>query len=174
MPYVDPDTIHVPASGDVPPSAWGATINDDFEYLVEMPYARVEGAGPSVSIASSTSTALTYPSATWDEFGMTTANSSRITVVEDGIYCMNATIQWGGNATGYRILQIQISQFGGAPFAYTQTRLSSNVGDGLVFNGAIMRRMQVGDWANVCAWQNSGGSLAVLLTQFSMRKMGRM
>jgi hypothetical protein len=36
-PYVDPNIVHVPATGAAPPASWGNTVRDGLEFLVNPP-----------------------------------------------------------------------------------------------------------------------------------------
>lgn len=173
MPYVDPDTIQVPTSGQTTLSTWGTTVNDDLEYLVEMPYASVNGRF-NQSVPTSTSTVLYPDTEVWDEYAMHSAvsNTDRLTIVEAGIYCFTATASIGSNGTGYRMLQIQVSS-SGVPFAFTQIRMPVITANTVLMCGSLMRSMTVGDWVNVAVWHNGGVSLNCQLFEFTARMMGR-
>lgn len=172
--YIDPETIHDPAPGEIPPSTWGLAINDDLEYLVEMPYCSLANT-TGTAVPDSTSTRLIPLVEKWDEFAMhsTATNSTRINILEPGIYNVRAAVQWPGDVDGYRLLQVHFVSLGGAPFARAVFSMTAGSGDGLVQNGTVPLRMTVGDYAEITVWHNSGASMTVLMNEFTVKKIAR-
>lgn len=174
MPYVDPNTIHDPAPSGVPPAAWGTVINDNLEYLVEMPYCSVYRT-TTQSVPNATSTRLIPNAVRWDETGMhvPATNSTRITIIESGIYMINATAHYAGDADGYRQLQVHYTEFAFSEFARNIFTVTSSDPASLVLCGSMTRELTTGNWCEITTYHTAGAALNVTLLEFTVRKMAR-
>jgi hypothetical protein len=166
MPYVDPQSVHNPATGTIAPAAWGDTIRDDLEFLVDPPACSVFHSVVQ-STSSGVSTALAADSENFDNAGMhsTVTNNSRITIQVAGRYLLLATMEFANNATGWRSTGFFIngvfSPIGGQtvpPAGSQTTRLSAT----------RTRVLAVGDYVEVQSNQNSGVALNVGLAEFGV------
>lgn len=100
MPYVDPNTVHNPATGSVAPAAWGDVVRDNFEFLADPPQCSVRASAPQ-TITNNTLTVLTANTEFYDTDAMhsTVSNTSRITVQTAGRYSVEACVNWATGTT---------------------------------------------------------------------------
>ena len=168
MPFVNPRTVHDPATGLSPPAAWGDAVNDSMQWLAgdnsflqAKPYCRIYHAAPQ-NVANATATALSFAAERYDIGGMhsTSTNTSRITVPSGaaGVYSIGANVAYASNATGYRLTEIRVN--GSTRIALTTIPGMSL--DNLVVNLSCDYYLSVGDYVETFATQTSGGILAVV------------
>lgn len=171
MPYVDIQSLHNPATGNVAPASWGDQIRDNLEFLIAPPSCRVYHSSQQL-LTHATWTTLLANSESWDTASMhsTSSNTSRITVQTAGKYLFTATGEFGNHETGMRWLRFVVNGSSTQPFfaaavtAYTGARGS----------GSTMRNFSVGDYVEVEALQNSGNStITGQLLEFSATWIGR-
>ena len=171
MSYVDLQTIHNPATGNVAPASWGDQVRDNFEALAEPPSCRVYHSAQQL-LTHATWTTLLANTESWDSASMhsTSSNTSRIAVPSAGIYLFNATAEFGDHPTGMRWLRFLINGSATQPFfaaavtAYTGARGS----------GFTMRDFTAGQYVEVQALQNSGNdTITGQLLEFAAVKVSR-
>lgn len=164
MPYVDPQTVHNPATGTVAPAAWGDTLRDDLEFLIDPPVCSVYHS-TTQNVTTATGTVLSANSENFDNDGMhsTVTNNSRITIQTAGRYQLQANVQFAGNATGYRQIQFQLN---GSTIFATDRQISVGTND-TIFSAVASRALVVSDYITVNVFQNSGSTLAVTLNEFT-------
>lgn len=90
MPYVDPQTIDNPTTGQPIPAAWSDQVRGNQEFFAEPPQCSVSGS--NVSVNSSNWTSLTAGSEAYDTDTMhsTSSQTERITFTTAGKYLL-----WG-------------------------------------------------------------------------------
>ena len=172
MPYVDPNTIHNPATGNVAPAAWGDTMRDDVEFLVDPPLCSVfNSTGQTLTSSSSVWTALTADSENFDNDAMhsTVSNTSRITCQTAGRYQFNATLEYVANSTGFRGVRFLLN---GATIYSSQLLLPVS-GAATRIQGTRNIVLAVSDYVEVQGIQNSGGNLDCTLIELSAMFMTR-
>ena len=149
--------------------------SDDGGNELLTPMARVQNSA-NISIATSTTTPLTFDTDIFDTDGIhdTGSNTDRLTCQTAGLYLFTASVWFDSNATGYREIQISIDGVGiivrerKVPISGVATPVSVTGGP---------YPMEVGEYAILSAWQNSGGSLNILNVSiyspvFSMVRVG--
>lgn len=162
--YVDPNSVHNPSTGAVAPAAWGDTLRDCLEFLIDPPACSVFH-NTTQSVSSGSGTILNANSETADNDAMhsTVSNTSRITINTAGRYQFQANVQFAGNVTGYRQIQFQVN---GATVFATDRMISVGSND-TIFSCVAFRTLIVGDYVEVNVFQNSGSSLNVTLNEFT-------
>lgn len=167
MSYIDPNTIHNPATGTVAPATWGDVIRDDLEFLIDPPTCSVFDAGGQ-TVTNDTITSLSADSENFDNDAMhsTVTNTGRITVQTAGRYEFYARVNFQANSTAAKRRVIQLRKNGTTTFTVMSV---PNVEDGnsQTISGALKDTMGVGDYYEVRALQNSGISLTVTLNEFA-------
>lgn len=138
MVYVDPNTVHNPATGAVAPAAWGDVIRDDLEHLADPPQCSVR-ASVAQAISTNTLTLLTADTEFYDTDAMhsTVSNTSRITCNTPGRYSVEACVNWQAinlddiplllnflvdGATGFNVSQIEALHSGSFTTAVSGVR----------------------------------------------------
>lgn len=137
---------------------WNANILGGLNYL----FAPVRFKGYSSTTQSigtgTTPVALTLDTEIVDSDGghSTTTNTSRYTAQTAGLYYVSGTVTFATSATNTRTLQVLLN---GAAIngAGIQAAPAPNRG-GSVFVATLVQ-MAVGDYVEIAAWQDSGGSL---------------
>ena len=113
------------------------------------------------SLSSSVTTTLTFGSESFDTdaFHSTSTNTSRITIPSGkaGKYLFVGTVRFADNNTGTR--QFWFSYNGGGSFAPLVTTQNTATTNRWVATASLIYDMAVGDYMEMQAWQNSGGSL---------------
>jgi hypothetical protein len=129
-----------------------------------------------LTLSNNTSTAVTYDTELFDTDGFhsTTTNRDRITIPAGlgGYYLVIYGAQWNGNTTGYRqttILKNNTSN------VLIHDYPGFTTGNNYIGKSTIVS-LAAGDYINVSAYQNSGGSLALgggaVATFFSVQYLG--
>lgn len=164
MPYVDPATIHNPATGTVATAAWGDQLRDNDEWFAEPPSCRVYHS-TTQNLSASTFTALNANSEQWDSASMhsTSSQTSRITVPVAGKYLFTCRIEFESNATNTRLGRFIVNGattevFGAVP---------AMTGVGVRLAGSTVQTLSASGYVEVQAWQNSGGTITGQLLEFS-------
>lgn len=130
------------------------------------------------SCANATGVILTWENESYDTNGFhdNATNNSRITIPtgKAGYYYLTCTYQFAGNATGLRSASVKKNGTGGV-FEYTMNNQGSTAGTSMTLNTVISA--VVGDYFQVDAYQESGGSLNVIANNngqstFSMTYLG--
>ena len=161
-PFVDPQSLHNPATGTSPPASWGDAVRDGVVFCATPPSCRANRT-TNLSVASSTTTYVAFNAAdSWDtdSFHSTVTNPSRLTVPSGlgGKYLIIATASWANNSTGWRDLSIRAN--GSSDLA------AARVGTGTANPYAIstittVEQLAAGTYIEVTAWQNSGAALDI-------------
>ena len=116
MGYVDPQTLHNPATGTSPPATWGQQVRDNQELFVNPPrwmFRQVAASGDHVSGVWST---LGWSAGTEredsDGFHSETVANTRVTIPAGlgGYYLMTAGLAWGApSTTGIRGVAVVVN-----------------------------------------------------------------
>lgn len=160
-PYVDPQSVHNPATGTSPPASWGDTVRADLEFLVQPPSCRVSRIA-ALTVANATETAVPFTATdSWDSdaFHDTVTNNTRITIPTGlgGRYLLSANCFFdNGTTTGNYMLRWRLNGTTAisdamAPGASLGTRLSNTT----------VYALNAGDYVEVTVYQSSGGSLSL-------------
>ncbi len=167
MPYVDPNSIHNPATGTSPPATWGDNVRDNIVWLAgdaasggPKPMCRVYN-NASINIATATNTALTFNSERYDVGGMhsTSVNTSRITIPTGGggVYHLGGCVVFASNATGVRAVWLMLN---GATRIVQQAQPASSATDQAI-TVSCDYKLAAADYVELFVFQSSGGILAV-------------
>lgn len=164
MPYVDPATIHNPATGTVATAAWGDQLRDNDEWFAEPPSCRVYHS-TTQNVTTSTFTALNANSELWDSASMhsTSSQTSRITVPVAGKYLFSATVEFEAQATNARFARFIVN----GSTTYTFGACPAMSGVGVRLSGSTLLSMSASGYVEVQAWQNSGSTITGQLLEFS-------
>lgn len=171
-PYVDPQTVHNPATGTSPPAAWGDTVRDDLELLIQPPSVQaVRTAVQSVATSAWTSVDFTAADA-WDTDGFhsTTSNSTRITIPVGlgGKYIVHPHVEL---AAGTNTRAVRVLVNGATAYRLFDFYLStSNV---FVFASSLPLAISAGDYVELQVYQASGAALNLTLSTFTVRWFSR-
>lgn len=171
MPYVDLNTLHNPATGNVAPAAWGDGVRDNFEFLIDPPACSVfnsvaEGATNGVTKV------LSADSENYDNFSghSTVTNNSRITITTPGRYFCFSLVQFAVNSAGLRRVSFLVN--GSTSWGAHQAANAGNT-DLTRLPGVRTLTLTTGDYVEATCFQNSGGSLFVGLDEFMVMFMTR-
>lgn len=159
MAYADPQSTHNPATGEIPPAAWGDIVRDDLEYLARnRPHCRVYNSA-AISLTHNTDAALTFNSERYDVGGChsTASNTSRITIPagEGGKYLLTGHVEFASNATGDRQLSFRLN---GTTVLAAQ-RVGANGSSVTILSLSTVYALAAGDYVELWALQSSGGAL---------------
>ena len=160
-PYIDPQTVHNPATGTSPPASWGDTVRDDLQLFSTPPSVKAVRTAVQ-SLAHNTSTALAFTAADeWDtdSFHSTTVNNTRITVPAGlgGKYHMVGTMDFAAGTASQRGTVIRLNG--------TTDIAGSNI-NSVGVNGhnspvPIVYRLAAGDYIELFGFQSSGVALNI-------------
>ena len=128
-----------------------------------VPAARVFNSG-NISCGDGTFTTLTFDSETFDTDTIhnTGSNTSRLTATTAGIYVVTGHATFDANATGRRALEIRLDNT-------SSLALQTVASPGAVnheLSVTTIYALTAGQYVELRAFQNSGGSLNVLATPF--------
>jgi hypothetical protein len=153
----------------------GAVNNTKIGFI---PQARVEFLSDQ-SIPDNTFTRLCYDTAIFDNDSIwggtspatcdSTGPRTKLIAPVDGVYQINASLQWANNSTGVRVLTILKN--GTTGLAIDQTQAAAFTGSAV----STLAKLNAGDFVQANVLQNSGGALAAVgtsTTNFSMTWVG--
>ena len=88
-----------------------------------------------------------------------TSNPSRLTCRTPGLYTMSGHLSFNPHATGYRQVGLRLN---GSTFLAISAAQNIGAGANLNLSVATLYQLAVGDYVELYAWQNSGGTLTLL------------
>jgi hypothetical protein len=114
----------------------------------------------NISVANTTLQALTFNSERFDhgDLHSTSVNTGRLTAPVAGLYMMGGCVQFASNATGVRVVQVRVG--GSTVIANVEIVAGAATTHSLHVSAAY--QLAAGDYAELIAYQTSGGSLNVL------------
>jgi hypothetical protein len=139
-------------------------VRDNMSFLGSPPACSVQAA-VSQSVPTSTHTSLIAPTENFDTDAMhsTVTNTSRITFTTAGRYLVSATLVFGSNVTGIRIL----SFFVDATTRYEMVAVAANTGGNTTLSGSRAFSFTAGQFVEVQGFQSSGGNIDLALNDFT-------
>jgi hypothetical protein len=113
------------------------------------------------SINNGAQVAINFQVESYDTHNMhdNVTNNTRLTCVIPGLYLVGATLSFGANAAGQRILDI-IRFVSATTYVVSQT-VPGSAGFNTLVSAAGIVRMVAGDYVEVQATQSSGGALNI-------------
>ena len=162
-PFVDPQSLHNPATGTSPPASWGDAVRDGVVFCATPPSCRANRT-TTQSIADITWTAVSFTAAdSWDtdSFHSTVSNQSRLTVPSGlgGKYLIVASVPWANHTNGWRDLSIRANGSTGLTTARVGTGVANPYPISTI---TTIEQLAAGTYVEVIVWQNSGAALDVL------------
>jgi hypothetical protein len=113
------------------------------------------------TLSDSALTAISFDTVIRDDPGCWAVGSAtRLTVKAAGAYILTGGVSFNTSATGRRVINLQLN--GATYLAYQVTNGVSGAATHMSL--AAIKYLAVGDYIELIAYQNSGGSLAVLST----------
>ena len=168
MGYTDPNTVSNPTTGQVAPAAWGDTVRDCLEFLIDRPQFVARHSGTqNVNTSSNKSLLADTEELDTDSMHSTSSNTGRGTVNTAGKYRVSAILEWDSDATGRREVYFLVN---GATAHVVG--VASAVSGGTQ-NVSKVLTLAATDYVEVRVWQNSGGTRTVTLQQFAMQHVAR-
>ena len=156
MPYTTPHTITVGelVTVDTMNDEWGGNV----AFLANPPACRVyHNAAQSTTTGVELSLALNSERWDTDTMHSTVTNNSRITFTTGGLYLLVGHIEFAANATGYRLASIRWQNT--TTLAVQTTKPHGTFADRLTVT--CVYGFGAGEWVELRAFQDSGGSLNV-------------
>lgn len=165
MAYVDPNTIQDTDPGDTLTAAWCDTVRDDLEFLVDPPTCSVYGSAAQ-SIPDDTTTTMLADSENHDNDSMhsTSSNTGRITAQTAGRYLFNGTVEFAANSTGRRLIYLRVNGTTSYLLYSSAAPTSPTTAVGSFTKTLVLA---AGDYVEVRANQNTGGSANATLAEFA-------
>ena len=159
MPYTSPATVT--AAEFITAARMNSDWVENIRALANPPSCRVYNTAAITLGTSGVATLLTFNAERYDTDGLhsTSTNTSRLTVPAGwaGIWDIFATIEISGSATGLRQIYFRVN--GATAVAAVTTNAVTGVGTQLSLSTHY--KLAVGDYVEVMARQDSGGSLTV-------------
>lgn len=151
------DTASV--GGKVTAALWNADVRDAVDFLLDPPRCRVTHTA-TVSASNTTNTAHAWDTEDFDSDGIhsTSVNTSRLTIVTDGVYQLSGAISWAGNSTGLRY-QMWFKNGASMGIDYQSVVAAGSSSTIVVPAPTAMVALVAGDYIELVGYQNSGGSL---------------
>lgn len=134
------------------------------------PQARVYSSGAFSHNSSGNVLAITFDSERWDwhpagytEQHSTSSNTSRLTCRVAGLYEIGGWLAWDTNTTGVRYGYLRLN---GSTTLAIEGGLSATAAGGYYMNLSTLWRLSVGDYVELAAFQNSGGTRTIDTPEF--------
>lgn len=125
---------------------------------VTPPAARLTISAASVSIPNNANTAVAFDVEDIDTDSMhdTAVNNTRIMIKTPGLYLIQGDFSFTATASGQRVINISVN----GSLEAAENDGSPSVGAHSSLQTGIIKRLSVGDYIELVAFQNSGGSIA--------------
>ena len=148
-----------------------ARIRDAINFLKSRPHAVLRRITTNQSVSNNTNTPIFWNGEDLDTDGghSNVTNPSRYTVGTAGYYHLSTVVVWATNGSGYR--HIFLAKNGDTSFRYgsNYTFVLGISGAQICLSTCAVVPLQVGDYVEVWGFQNSGGSLDVLVSNADSR-----
>lgn len=171
-PYVDPQSIHNPATGTSPPAAWGDAVRDGIEFLVRPPGA-IAGrtAVQSIANGASVNAAIGFNAPDLrdtDAYHDITTNNTRIVVPAGlgGWYRCDSFARFAANGTGHRDVLVRVN--GSDIVAHSVGKVAPISGQDCFVSTTALVQLAAGDYVEMCVNQTSGAALNVVRAVFAV------
>lgn len=160
-PFVDPQTIHTPSTGTVPPASWGTALRNDLVTLATPPGCTAQRT-TAQTIVNGTISAIAFTAADLrdtDAYHDTVTNNTRLTVPAGlgGLYQVFYNVGFASNATAYR--QAQVNKNGVVASPSLCAIVPAVSGQVQWFSGAGLILMNATDYLELAVVQTTGGNL---------------
>jgi len=169
-PYVDPQSLHNPATGTAPPASWGDAVRDGIDFAVNPPGCVVQGTvvGGVNNLTNSAWTNIAWNLADLrdtDNYHSGTTDTITIPTGLGGWYNISGVVNFAANATGVRMVRFQVNAAG-------ENRLDARLAAGTLgtacsFSADVL--LVPTDVLRIGAWQSSGAALALGTSTVSVR-----
>ena len=172
MPFVDPQSLHNPATGNSPPASWGDEVRAGLVWCAgdsasgnAKPMCRIYNSAAQ-NISTALFTALSFNSERYDVGGMhsTSALLTRITVPTGGagVYHLGASVRFEASPGGsVRVLRLRLN--GATYLTGNETAPVGSSGD-TQLTVSCDYKLAEGDYIEAVVFQNAGVTLQVLVT----------
>jgi len=167
MPFTTPKTW---STNEVVTAAnMNTHLRDNMSFVASPPQCSVKGA-TSQSVATSTHTVMAAATENFDNDTMhsTVTNTSRITATTAGRYLFTATLRFGSNATGVRLLSFKVD----ATTTYEMVGVQANNGADTLLSGSRTFVLTAAQFVEVDAFHTAGGNIDLALDDFSAVLVG--
>jgi hypothetical protein len=161
--YVDPQSIHNPATGTSPPATWGDTVRDDLETTAKPARCRAVRATSGLNVTDATWTAVNFNDESWDTDTMhnTVTNNTRITIPTGfgGYWLVTGLVLMSAEATIVTTSArgARITTNGGS--ARNQFLLLNANNQQFRSTFSDIMSLSAGDYIELEVWHNSGETL---------------
>lgn len=156
--------VPVPAS-EVPGNfitgaLWNANVFNGLTYLLNPPVF-LGYQGVVQSIANSSWVTVALDSTSFDTYGghSNSTNNSRYTAQVAGYHQLSGIVSFAASSSGFRAARFAVN--GGAVVAGTAYAIANGVFPTIMPTVTRDIYLNVGDYVELNAWQNSGGALAI-------------
>lgn len=144
---------------------WNSNVRDGINFMLSRPLCIVTQIAPAQTINNATTTPVTFNSETIDRDGMhsLTTNTSRLTAVTAGYYLLVGAVAYPSNATGSRMAVWAVNGTGvpgGTVFAAAITGVAVQT----IPQSSVVTYLNVGDYAELDARQDSGSNLTLMVS----------
>ena len=172
-PYVDPQTIHNPATGTSPPASWGDSVRDGLEFCAKRPGVVLDRSA-SQSIANGTTLVpIAFGTGTTlrdsDAWHSESTNNTRVTIGTgfSGWYRCDASIRFAANGTGYRDLAVRIGGSTIVPHSIAKVEPISGQ-DAFASTSCLVQLTGGVDYVELVVAQTSGAALNATRATFAV------
>lgn len=165
MPYVDPNTISNPTTGQPILASWGDVVRDNLEFLINPPSCSVYHS-TSQTLTTGVGASLSADSEHFDNDSMhsTSTNNTRITIQTPGRYLVFGAITFPNNTTAGRAIAFRVNNTTNYIATLVQAAGGATVTE---ITGVRAIVLGAGDYVECRAAQYSGGNLDVTLNEFA-------
>jgi len=171
MAWTNPNSVHIPTTGNVIPASWGAMVNQNLRHLRHSPETAGATRNTPQTINNATITAVSFTTELWDNTDMwSSSNPTRFRAPVDGRYLFTAFVSFQANATGQRTVYLRSSRGGGDMFGIQRQDAATSGTTVLCCAGIV--GLLTDNYVEVCVYQNSGGPLGVNEARAALIRLG--
>lgn len=155
--YIDPQSVNNPTAGATLPAAWGDTVRNDIEFLIDPPGV-VLTASASQNITNSTWTELSFTGSTLrdtDGFHQT-AEHMAVPTGFGGWYWAGGSVGWPANPNNNRGIAVYVN---GTAYHVSVAPASAGSDGSHRSIGNVPVQLSAGDYVAIRVYQTSGGDI---------------
>ena len=171
MAWTNPNSVHIPTTGNVIPASWGAMVNQNLLHLRHSSETAAAVRDTTQTINNVTLTVISFTTELWDNTDMwSSSNPTRFWAPVDGIYLFTAFVSFYGNATGHRTVYLRSNRDGGDTFGIQRQDAAPSQMTAVSCSGIV--GLLADNYVEVYVEHTSGGPLNVNEARAALIRLG--
>jgi len=171
MAWTNPNSVHIPTTGNVIPASWGAMVNQNLLHLRNSPETVAAYRNTPQTINNATVTAISFTTELWDNANMwRSPYPTRFWATVGGRYLFTVFVSFQTSGAGKCAVYLRSSREGGSSFGIHRQEATSGGATVLCCSGIV--GLPADNYVEVYVEQTSGGPLNVNEARAALIRLG--